>query len=384
MNDEIVETRSLTGLNVGIIGAGVGGLTVAIALQQMGHRVTVFEQAEQFGRVGADINLTPNAVHALDGLGVGGQLGEVAARPTHRISRMWNDGAETSRIELRAAAQAKYGAVQLTIHRADFLKVLEAAVDPSSFRMGHSARNYCQDSTSITVQFDGSSQRFDVLIGADGIHSVIRTVSFGPESPEFTGLVSHRGTFLREAVSDLPDLDAFTKWWGPEPSRQIVTFPLSAGREVFVFATTAQDDWREESWTAPGDIEALRAAYADFHPNARALLAACQEVTRSALYVRDPMPNWSNDRVTLLGDAAHPMTPFMAQGACMAIEDGIVLARCLNEAEPQTVATALKRYEAARKDRTGRIQIASRGNEWLKKGGNADWVYGYDAWQVPI
>ena len=203
-------------------------------------------------------------------------------------------------------------------------------------------------------------------------------------APEFTGLVSYRATFPRERADDQPDLDAFTKWWGPEPSRQIVVFPLSSGQEIFVFATTAQEDWREESWTSPGDVEELRAAYADFHPNARALLDACSEVTKSALYVREPMPQWSVGRATLLGDAAHPMTPFMAQGACQAIEDAIVLARCLEESTATTVPDALQRYETARKERTARIQIASRGNEWLKKGGNADWVYGYDAWQVPL
>ena len=212
----------------------------------------------------------------------------------------------------------------------------------------------------------------------------MRAALFGPEHPEFTGLVSYRATFPRDKANGLPDLDAFTKWWGPEPSRQIVVFPLSGGREIFVFATTPQDDWREESWTSAGDVEELRAAYADFHPHARALLDACTQVTKSALYVRDPMPDWSVGRVTLLGDAAHPMTPFMAQGACQAIEDAVVLARCLEDATADAAPDALLRYEAARKERTARIQIASRGNEWLKKGGNADWVYGYDAWQVPL
>ncbi|MCB1426125.1 MAG: FAD-dependent monooxygenase, partial [Notoacmeibacter sp.] len=281
--------------------------------------------------------------------------------------------------------EEKYGAPQLTIHRADLLSALEEKIDPARFRMGYKATAVDESDDAVTVTFaDGETLSFDVVIGADGIHSAVRGAVFGPENPQFTGLVSWRATFPREKAADLPNLDAFTKWWGPEPSRQIVTFPLTAGREIFVFATTPQDDWREESWTTPGDIGELRAAYADFNPEARRLLDACDSVTKSALHVRDPLPRWSTGRVTLLGDAAHPMTPFMAQGACQAIEDAIVLARALEAADGAGVPDALQRYEAARKERTARIQIASRGNEWLKKGGNADWVYGYDAWQAAV
>ncbi|MFP1632019.1 FAD-dependent monooxygenase [Zhengella sp. ZM62] len=372
-------------LSIGIVGAGMGGLTAAIALIGMGHDVTIFEQAREFGRVGADINLTPNAVHVLDRIGIGERLRATAARPTHRISRMWDTGEETSRLEMSDTAEEKYGAPQLTIHRADLLSALEEKIDPARFRMGWKATAVEETADAVSVTFaNGETVSFDVVIGADGIHSAVRGAVFGPENPQFTGLVSWRATFPREKAADLPNLDAFTKWWGPEPSRQIVTFPLTAGREIFVFATTPQDDWREESWTTPGDIAELRAAYADFNPEARRLLDACDSVTKSALHVRDPLPRWSTGRVTLLGDAAHPMTPFMAQGACQAIEDAIVLARALERADGAGVPNALKRYEAARKERTAKIQIASRGNEWLKKGGNADWVYGYDAWQVAV
>lgn len=375
----------MTKLNIAIVGAGMGGLTAAIALRDMGHRVTVFEQAGEFARIGADINLTPNAVHVLDRLGAGDALRASAARPTHRISRMWDTGTETSRIEMRDAAEQKYGAPQLTIHRADLLQALEQRLPAECFCMGFRASDVQQNDASVTITAqDGRSGTFDLLIGADGIHSVVRAALFGPEKPEFTGLVSWRATFPRDKVADMANLDAFTKWWGPDSTRQIVVFPLSSGQEIFVFATTPQDDWREESWTSSGDVADLRAAYADFHPEARRLLEACENVTKSALYVRDPMPDWSVGRVTLCGDAAHPMTPFMAQGACMAIEDAVVLARALEHSAADDLPAALTRYEATRKERTAKIQIASRGNEWLKKGGNADWVYGYDAWATPL
>jgi len=236
----------------------------------------------------------------------------------------------------------------------------------------------------ITVRFeDGTSQRVDVLVGADGIHSTVRKHLLGDEYPDFTGVVAYRAVVPASRLDGVPNLGAFTKWWGPNPETQIVTFPLNLGRDIFIFATTPQDSWRHESWTMPGSVEELRASYSDFHPEARALLAACDTVLKSALYVRDPLPSWSRGNVTLLGDACHPMMPFMAQGAGMAIEDAVVLARYLADT-PEAPAQALKRYEAARHDRTARVQIGSRGNNWLKEGGNADWVYEYNAWTVPL
>jgi 2-polyprenyl-6-methoxyphenol hydroxylase-like FAD-dependent oxidoreductase len=301
-----------------------------------------------------------------------------------RLKRPLLRGEETSRLEMADSAERKYGAPQLTIHRADLLNALRKLLPVEVIRLGHKVRTVEPGVDSAMVVFaDGKSSTFDVLIGADGIHSPTRTALFGPESPDFTGLVSYRSVFDRNLVS-VPNMDAFTKWWGPTPDLQIVTFPLNRGRETFVFATTPQPDWRHESWTMPGDIEELRRAYAAFHPEARALLDACTEVMKSALYVRDPLPTWSAGRVTLLGDACHPMVPFMAQGAAMAIEDAVVFGPVMAEVENGSVGGALRRYENVRKERTARVQMGSRGNEWLKVGGNADWVYGYDPWTVRL
>ncbi|RZS81283.1 FAD-dependent monooxygenase [Pigmentiphaga kullae] len=369
---------------IGISGAGIGGLAAAIALRKVGLESVVFEQAPKFARVGADINLTPNAVLALDGLGVGDELRKTAARPTHRISRTWDTGEETSRLEMSQAAETRYGAPQLTMHRADLLAALEQAVPAATIHLGKRTVGIDEGADGITVRFeDGTSQRVDVLVGADGIHSTVRKHLLGDEYPDFTGVVAYRAVVPASRLDGVPNLGAFTKWWGPNPETQIVTFPLNLGRDIFIFATTPQDSWRHESWTMPGSVEELRASYADFHPEARALLAACDEVLKSALYVRDPLPSWSRGNVTLLGDACHPMMPFMAQGAGMAIEDAVVLARYLADT-PDAPAQALKRYEAARHDRTARVQIGSRGNNWLKEGGNADWVYEYNAWTVPL
>jgi salicylate hydroxylase len=375
---------AMAGLTIGINGGGVGGLAAAIALRQAGHEVMVFEQAASFKRIGADINLTPNAVRALDSLGVVPSLQTTAARPSYRISRTWDTGAETSRIEMADAALSKYGALQLTIHRADLLNALFAQLPAEVVRLGHRITAIENADDRATVGFsDGTGQTLDLVIGADGIHSPTRTALFGPEHPQFTGLVSYRSVVDSSRLS-IPNMDAFTKWWGPTPDYQIVTFPLNLGRETFVFATTPQTDWPHESWTMPGDPSELRAAYLAFHPEARALLDACTEVTKSALYVRDPLPQWSVRRATLLGDACHPMTPFMAQGAAMAIEDAVVLGRALRGTDAGNLGAALHRYETARKERTAKVQIGSRGNEWLKEGGNADWVYSYDACSVPL
>ncbi|MWD28382.1 NAD(P)-binding protein [Aquicoccus sp. SCR17] len=375
----------MTKLSIAICGGGIGGLSAAIALTRAGHSVEVFEKARRFDRVGADINLTPNAVFALDGLGVGQGLRGDAAQPTFRISRDGTTGEETSRLPLSGEAEKKYGAPQLTLHRADLLAALIDALPEGAMHFGLAATSVelPKGAARLTLS-DGTTRDFDLVVGADGIHSAVRTALWGPDDPEFTGLVSYRSVFPRDKAGDLSDPDAFTKWWGPTSQKQIVTFPLTRGEEIFVFATTPQDGWTEEGWTLPGDPDELRAQYADFHPDAQKLLAHCEEVTRSALHVRAPMPQWSKGRATILGDAAHPMVPFMAQGACMAIEDAVVLGRCLDGVTADGIEAALARYETERKPRTARIQENSLANEFMKGQGNADWVYGYDAWGVAL
>jgi salicylate hydroxylase len=375
----------MTKLRIGICGGGVGGLAAAIGLRKMGHDAVVFEKASQFLRIGADVNLTPNAVHAIDRLGVGEVLRKTAARPTFRISRTWDTGEETSRLPMSDAAEKTYGAPQLTIHRADLLKAMEAEIPADRLHLGKSVSGIVNDDTRTAILFeDGSSEDVDVIIGADGIHSAVRNAMFGKDDPKFSGIVTYRSVIPREEAGDIANLDAFTKWWGPTPEIQIVTFPLTLGKEIFVFATTPQEGWTEEGWTLPGDADELRRAYEGFHPEAMALLNACTEVTKSALHIREPMEKWSIANATLLGDAAHPMVPFMAQGACMAIEDAVVLTRALDGADRDNVPERLRIYENARLERTASIQRNSLANEWMKEQGNAEWVYGYHAWETPL
>ncbi|MGO1165999.1 MAG: FAD-dependent monooxygenase [Janibacter sp.] len=367
-------------MRIAIIGGGIGGLTLALALRREGLDAVVHERTSAFGRVGADINLTPNAVRALDPLGVGDVLRRDAARPRYRISRDGYTGEETSRLPMSDTAEEEYGAPQLTIHRADLMTALEAAVGDEAVRLGHALESCDPSGDAVSLRFaDGTTEEADVVVGADGIHSAVRRSILGEEHPDFTGTVAYRGVVPTERVADLPGIDCFTKFWGKDRYTQIVTFPLTRGEETFVFATEHRESWSEESWTTPGRIEDLRAAYSDFHEDARALLDACDEVLISALYVREPLTTWGAGGATLLGDAAHPMMPFMAQGAGQAIEDAVVLARSLAE---HGAPKGLRAYEALRTERTAQIQVGSRGNEWLKDGGNADWVYAYDAWDV--
>jgi salicylate hydroxylase len=224
-------------LNIGIVGAGIGGLTTAIALSAQGHAVTVYEQAAQFMRVGADINLTPNAVRALDGLGdtVAQGIRASGARPTFRISRDWDTGLETSRLPMGDTAEQRYGAPQLTIHRADVLAVMANAVPAECVVFSKRLSSLSQSDAGVQLVFeDGQQALHDVVLGADGIHSKVRTALFGEEQPRFTGVVSFRAVVPTDKVRQVPEIEAFTKWWGPNPQSQIVTFPLNQGRDTFM------------------------------------------------------------------------------------------------------------------------------------------------------
>jgi salicylate hydroxylase len=370
---------------IGIVGAGIGGLVAAIALKRAGHDVIVFEQAKQFARVGADINLTPNAVRALDGLGVGEAARVTAARPSHRISRTYDTGEETSRLEMAESAEQRYGAPQLTIHRADLLAALADMFPAEQVALGKRAEKIVPDEKGVRLRLQRRHQRPRGRAHRRRRHPLVRAHRHVRRREP--ALHRHRGLprrGARRARAGVPNLGAFTKWWGPNPQSQIVTFPLNRGKDIFIFATTPQDTWHLESWTAPGSVDELREQYVAYHPEARALLDACDTVLKTALYERDPMPAWAQGRMALLGDAAHPMLPFMAQGAGMAIEDAVVLSRHLDGVAMADVPAALKGFERARIERASQVQLGSRGNNWLREGGNADWVYGYDAWAAPL
>jgi 2-polyprenyl-6-methoxyphenol hydroxylase-like FAD-dependent oxidoreductase len=226
----------------------------------------------------------------------------------------------------------------------------------------------------------------DLVIGADGVHSTVRDLILGPEKPLHKGRVAYRAVFPAALMSGKDIGASRTKWWGPD--RHIVIYYTKADRSEIYFVTSVPEpaEWMtRESWSAKGDVRQLRAEYEGFHGDVRAVLNACPDCHKWAILEREPLPSWSEGRVVLLGDACHPMTPYMAQGAATSIEDAAILARCLEGAREHDVEAALARYEAHRKPRTSRIQAISSANTWMQQGEqDTSWLYGYDAWNVQI
>ena len=222
----------------------------------------------------------------------------------------------------------------------------------------------------------------DAVVGADGVHSVVRDALFGNDAPAFTGRVAYR-TVFPATLLDGYQIDDCTKWWGPD--RHIVIYYVKPDRsEVYFVTSQPEPGFALKSWSATGDVNVLRAAFTGFHPQVRHVLASCPATHKRPLVDHDPLPRWSEGNVTLLGDACHPMTPYMAQGAAMAFEDAAVLSRCLDGIERSGVADAFRRFESTRKPRTSQVQLGSRTNTWLRSQTNPDWVYGYDAWTAPL
>jgi 2-polyprenyl-6-methoxyphenol hydroxylase-like FAD-dependent oxidoreductase len=373
-------------MDIAIAGAGIGGLAAAALLLRAGHRVTVYEQAERFARVGSGIQMAPNAMKVLRWLGVEQRLVATGFQAEFAISRTWDSGAETSRLELGDAVAREFGAPYLFLHRADLHAAIADIVPPEVVRFSHRLSSVREDRDGVTLGFEGGArERADLLVGADGVHSRVREILLGPERPRYTGRVAYRTVLPAERVRGLSLEPVRTKWWGPD--RHMVVYFVSRNRDQLYFVTSVPEpaEWATpESWSSRGELDELRAAYAGFHPEVQALLDACPEVWKWALFERDPLARWSSERVVLLGDACHPMTPYMAQGAASALEDAAVLARCLDEAQPGSVHEAFVRYERIRKPRASTIQAGSSANNWLRDRADPGWVYGYDACTVDL
>jgi salicylate hydroxylase/6-hydroxynicotinate 3-monooxygenase len=361
----------------------MGGLTAAATLRRVGIEVQVYEQASKFARIGAGIQQSPNATKVLRVLGLEAHLRRIAFAPQSWLNREWDTGAPTNELSLGNYIEERFGAPYLLLHRGDLHAALVSIVPGEIIHLNRKLVGLEQTRADIILSFaDGSRAQADAVIGADGVHSMVREIVLGPEKPRFTGRVAYRTTFPAALLGDLK-IDDCTKWWGPD--RHIVIYYVNPNREEIYFVTsTPEPEFAVESWSTKGDLSVLREAYAGFHPQVRAVLAACPDVHKWALVERDPLPRWGEGRVVLLGDACHPMTPYMAQGAATAIEDAAVLSRCLEGVDDDGVEEAFRRYELSRKDRTSRIQLTSRLNTWLHQKTDTDWVYGYDAWQEPL
>ena len=371
---------------IAIIGAGIGGLSAAVLLSRIGYQVTIYEQAAGFGRVGAGIQQTPNAMKVHRRLGTEERLRKVAFASPVGISREWDTGRITNELPMGEEIERRYAAPYLLMHRADLHAALESVLPVGIVQFNRKLVGLDQNDQGVMLAFaDASRIHVDAVIGADGVHSVVREWMLGPEKPRFTGRVAYRTTYPARLLGNAPITPVRTKWWGPD--RHMVVYFVTANRDEIYFVTSQPEDasWMtRESWSQKGDLEVLRAAYAGFHPEVQAILAACPEVHKWALMERDPLPRWCEGRVTLLGDACHPMTPYMAQGAASALEDAAILSRCLENADVDGVRHAFRRYEANRLPRSAQIQQTSSKNTWMRNATDPTWVYGYDVWSVPL
>jgi 2-polyprenyl-6-methoxyphenol hydroxylase-like FAD-dependent oxidoreductase len=370
-------------LSIAIVGAGMGGLAAAATLRQAGVDVQVYEQAQRFARIGAGIQMLPNSSRVLRGIGVEAKLRKTAFEPYSHLNRVWDTGEIKRELPM---PENLFGAPFLCMHRADLHEALYSALPPEIVHLNKKLVGLDQSNGQVTLSFaDGTKAQADAVIGADGVHSLVRDIIIGPDAPIHKGRIAYRAIFDASLMSG-EIAPSRTKWWGPD--RHIVIYYTKADRSELYFVTSVPEpgDWiTKESWSAKGDVKELRAAYEGFHPEVQMVLNACPDCHKWAILEREPLPTWSDGRVVLLGDACHPMTPYMAQGAATSIEDAAVLARCLEAVQFDDIERAFRMYEATRKPRTSRIQAISSANTWMS-GGNEDtsWLYGYDAFNVPL
>lgn len=347
-------------MKIAIVGGGIGGLSAALHLLRVGCDVEVYEQAPRITEIGAGIQISPNASRLLIRLRLRPAMEAAGVLPQAIHQRRWDDGRTLQHAPLGKPVEEAFGAPYYHFHRADLANLLAAAIPGERLHVGHKLVDLDQKGERVVARFDnGATGEFDLLVGADGIHSRVRHLLFGPEKARFTGCVAWRGLVPAEKVAALGIEVASHNWMGPDG--HVVHYWVSAGRFMNVVCVVERGDWTSDSWTDRGNVADALARYRGWHPTVRGLIEAFPETYVWALHDRLPLPRWSEGRVTLLGDACHPMLPFMAQGAAQSIEDGAALAALL-AAMPDDIPAALRRYEEIRKPRATRLQQASANN----------------------
>ena len=340
-----------------IVGGGIGGLFAAHALVAQGLHVSVYEQASALGEVGAGVFVTPNAVRHLERVGLGPAVDRWGARVGTGSQYFRHDGTPIAPVQVTDAAgwNAVFG-----MHRADFVDLLAAGLPDGVVHTGHRATDFEQDGAAARVTFaNGVVAEADVVVAADGIHSALQSHVVPPSRPVFHGTISYRGLLPRERLPDWP-MDRWQMWAGP--SKHFLVFPVRHGTMVNYVGFVPTDEEMKESWSAPGDPQVLRQAFDGWDPRIGHLLAQVDNTFRWALYDREPLPTWSKGRLTLLGDAAHPMLPHLGQGANQSIEDGMALATLLARTGGAAVPAALQAYERLRRERVAEVQRGARLN----------------------
>jgi salicylate hydroxylase len=343
--------------HVAIVGAGIGGLFAANALVAQGIPVSVYEQAPAIGEVGAGVFLTPNSVRHLERIGLGAAVETWGARVGHESRYLRHDGAPIAPVQVTDSSgwNATFG-----MHRADLVEILAGALPVGIVHTGHRCTGFDQDEHIAVISFaNGASIESDIVIAADGIHSELRPYVFASSQPVFSGSVAYRGLVSHERVPRWP-ADRWQMWLGK--GRHFLAFPVRAGALINYVGFVPTDEEMKESWSAPGDPDVLRQAFAGWDPRIHELLNEVQMTFRWALYDREPLPVWTRQRLSLLGDAAHPMLPHLGQGANQSIEDGMALAVILAHTDRASAPRALHAYERLRRERVAQVQRGAREN----------------------
>ena len=345
-----------------IAGAGVGGLTAALALLRAGYDVQVFEQTRELKEVGAGLQLSPNAYRALSLLGLDDALQKVVSEPSGKVIRLWDTGQTWKLFDLGACAREIYGSPYCMIYRPDLHSLLIDAVrsikaDAISLGCQVTGFEHLQRGVRVALS-DGRIFEGLVLVGADGVHSRIRGQLFGQDRPQFSGCLAWRGVIPMERLGPNLRQSVGTNWVGP--GAHVIHYPLHGGTLMNFVGIVERSDWLVESWTEKGTQAECHRDFEGWHSDVHELISQTDSPFKWALMARPPMDHWSSGHVTLLGDACHPTLPFLAQGAAMAIEDGFVLARCIQRYSAD-IPMGLEQYEKARVERTS--QIVNRSTE---------------------
>ena len=347
---------------VAIVGGGIGGLTAALALIRHGIDVTVYEQAPELKELGAGVQISANGTRVLYALGLGADLERVGVIVAGKEIRLWSTGQAWKLFDLGAVSVERYGFPYMMLHRGDLHAVLLDAIrreKSDAIRLNRKCVGLTQGAKDVNIDFEtGERATASIAIGADGVQSVVRASLFGADRPEFTGIVAWRGLIPRAKVPPGINMNVGTNWVGP--GGHVVHYPVRGGELLNFVGLLERDDWRVESWTMQGTKDEFVHDFRGWHADVQACIRSVEVPYKWALFARPPMPTWTKGRVTLVGDACHAMLPMLAQGAVMALEDGYVLARCLDEYG--VGREALRRYQAARRDRANRAVVGSAEN----------------------
>lgn len=360
---------------IAVVGAGLGGLSAAGFLQRAGFSVTVYEQAPAFSRIGAGIILSANVMKVFRRLGIEQSLVETGIKPQSYVSRAWDTGEKMYEIQFDAASEARYGGPYLNIHRGDLHGVLERVVAPGTIAFNHRLVGLDESNDVVRLSFEnGVRVEAEIVIGADGIRSKVRENLLGPGPPRFVGAVAQRAIFPTERLRGFEISDC-TKWWGTD--RHILPYFMTSRRnEIYVIGVIPEAQWDSDVSSLPCSRNEMLEAFAGFHVDLRRILEVADDVSLWPIYDRERNDRWSGGRIVLLGDACHPMRPFMAAGGAMAVEDGVILSRCLEAFDDYSVA--FRWYQASRIPRVAEVQGISIGNSWMRGPTETDWFYCYD------